>query len=58
MPQLQKKRVILKDCAVVDLEEFPTQRLYPVYSIGSSVHAEIQCQLTINRMKEKKERYK
>lgn len=36
----------------VDLEESPTQHPYPVYSIDSSVHAEIQCQLTIKRKKE------
>lgn len=40
--------VILRHFVVAGLEVFPTQHPYPVYSIGSSVHAEIQCQLTIN----------
>lgn len=47
-PQSSMTVILRRYFAVAGLEVFPTQHPYPVYSIGSSVHAEIQCQLTIN----------
>lgn len=45
--------ILRHSVVVAGLEVFPTQYPYPVYSIGSSVHAEIQCQLTINGNKKR-----
>ena len=47
-PQSLMTAILRHFVAVAGLEVFPAQHPYPVYSIGSSVHAEIQCQLTIN----------
>jgi hypothetical protein len=47
--------VVAVAVAVVgDLEVSPTQHPYPVYSIDSSVHAEIQCQLTVDEIRKLK----